>query len=309
MSDWFDELIEKLKLRSGQLITQSWYDRLAEALITIKDELGIGGRLSFRKLPSGEAGKVLIAQGIDKDPVYADPLCTLVKVKDVDLTPRDWSSDFAHLPTISSRATSIDTKLSSVITQINKIDTILSKQDTTISRLESIINELQTRLNLLQRPDKTTVSTSRFAHYTELGYSFRITRRYLSVDAQSTVLLSFVNPVASGRTAIFEKIVANVNADFLIDVFSNYDITSSGTTISPVNLRINSPISSVLQVQENPTCSYTTPVMQNIIFTTTTIIDRPIVLPPNTRLLLVFKNNTEQTRSLGVDVIWFEITS
>lgn len=302
-----EEDINKLKLKAGQVITQSWFEQLANALSNMSNRLLPEGRIPLSKLPSGAEGKILIAQGIDKDPVYADPLCTLVKVKDVDLTPRDWSSDFAHLPTISDKATSIDTKLNSVITQTNKIDTILSKQDTTIDRLDSIINELQTRLNLLQRPDKTIVSTCRFAHYSELGYSFRIARRYLDVDAQSTVSLSFVNPVESNRTAIFEKIVINVNSDFLVDIISNYTITDSGTDISPINQRINSTISSVLQVKENPTCSYTSSDMQNIVFTTTTISDRPIVLPPNSKLLLVFRNNTNQARSLGVDILWFEI--
>jgi hypothetical protein len=66
------------------------------------------GRLPMSRMPDGEAGKVLVAQGIGADPAYADPNFNLIQVGGTNLTARDWSADFAKLQNLdvalSSRA-------------------------------------------------------------------------------------------------------------------------------------------------------------------------------------------------------------
>jgi hypothetical protein len=55
------------------------------------------GRLSMSRLPDGETGKVLVAQGIGRDPAWADPDFNLIAIGGTAVTPRDWSQDFAKL--------------------------------------------------------------------------------------------------------------------------------------------------------------------------------------------------------------------
>ncbi|MEM3145640.1 MAG: hypothetical protein QW332_06615 [Thermoproteota archaeon] len=150
----FEELIEKLRLRTGQIITETWYDHLAEALETIKNDVGIGGRLPLSKLPDGKLGKVLIAQGEGNDPVYADPECNIIKIAGTDLTPRDWSSDFEKLQNLdvllSTRAS--ETTLNNILSKLNvNLDTRASE-----ATLSSILNRLN--VNLDTRASETTLS-------------------------------------------------------------------------------------------------------------------------------------------------------
>jgi hypothetical protein len=56
-----------------------------------------GGRLAMSRMPDGDSGKILIAQGAGADPVWSDPDFNLIKVAGTPLTARDWSSDFAKL--------------------------------------------------------------------------------------------------------------------------------------------------------------------------------------------------------------------
>lgn len=119
----YSELVERLFLKSGQIITQKWYEDLVELLNYLNGQLNIDGRLPLSKMPDGEYGKVLIAQGIGNDPVYADPDCNIIKISGTSLTPRDWSLDFEKLQnldiTLSALLNSIIPARSSVIRDLS----------------------------------------------------------------------------------------------------------------------------------------------------------------------------------------------
>jgi hypothetical protein len=81
---------------------EEWQQEIYTALHNINAEWITSGRLSLSRLPDGEADKVLVAQGIGKDPVWADPNFNLIRIGGVDITGRDWSSDFAKLQNLDT---------------------------------------------------------------------------------------------------------------------------------------------------------------------------------------------------------------
>jgi hypothetical protein len=76
---------------------EQWQQEIYTALHNINAEWITSGRLSLSRLPDGEADRVLVAQGLGKDPVWADPNFNLIRIGGVDITGRDWSLDFAKL--------------------------------------------------------------------------------------------------------------------------------------------------------------------------------------------------------------------
>jgi hypothetical protein len=102
---------------------EEWQQEIYTALHNINAEWITSGRLSLSRLPDGEADKVLVAQGIGKDPVWADPNFNLIRIGGVDITGRDWSSDFAKLQNLdtalSTRAS--ESTLSGIKSQTDKL--------------------------------------------------------------------------------------------------------------------------------------------------------------------------------------------
>lgn len=278
--------INKLKLKAGQVITQSWFEKLADTLSNISNRLLPEGRIPLSKLPAGEEGKILIAQGENKDPIYADPLCTLVKVGNVDLTPRDWSSDFAKLPEINDKTSSIDTKLDTII---NSITSLKSTVDT-----------------LLRQNDNSIVVSCRFSYYVEKGYAFRVMRRYSNIAPNNSIVISLENPSSSNKDIVIHNISVNSNSKFYVDIYSEYTINEEGSIITPTNLKIHSNTNSNLIVRENPNYTAQNSIFNTIIFTSKKLFDKSIVLTPNSKLLFVLTNASEENNEMSIDILWFE---
>lgn len=333
----FEELIEKLRLRTGQIITETWYDHLAEALETIKNDVGIGGRLPLSKLPDGKLGKVLIAQGEGNDPVYADPECNIIKIAGTDLTPRDWSSDFEKLQnldvllstrasetTLSNILTKLDTELSTRASELTLSD-VLTKTEELYDKLLDIegklsetiskLNDIYDRLDFLKFDDKTLAINHRLMHYAEIGYGFHLFERYENIANNEIETLYLQNPSNSTRLIYIVGIEISTLAQLFIDVYRNPTITDMGSEIYTLNLRYGHQNTSCLVARKSVSFQSTTPSAKMLIGgggKTSAIgsfasIGEGIIIPPDNALLIQFLNNSGASTSFSVRVLWFEI--
>lgn len=313
----FDELLNRIKLRAGQIITQKWYDDLAELFLYIKNETGIGGRIPLSKLPDGELGKVLIAQGIGNDPVYADPDCNIVKIAGTNLTPRNWSNDFEKLQNLdtllSTRAS--ETRLSEVSSKISDVNDKLIDLETKIDSLIAKIDSLNEKLDFLKFDDKSLGVSSRLMHYAEIGYGFHLFERYENVANNATETLYLQNPSDSTRIVYIAGIEISTLAQLFINGYRNPTITNPGSEIITLNLRFGHPNTSSLIARKSVSFESDTPLAKMLVpggakssaIGSFSAIGEGIIIPPDNALLLQFINNSGASTSFAVRVLWFEI--
>ncbi|MEM2261256.1 MAG: hypothetical protein QXK24_02265 [Ignisphaera sp.] len=313
----FEELIEKLKLRTGQIITETWYDYLAEALETIRNDIGIGGRLPMSKLPDGELGKVLIAQGEGKDPVYADPECNIIKIAGTDLTARDWSSDFEKLQNLdvllSTRASELT--LSDILTKTEELYTKLLDLENKLSETISKLNDIYNRLDFLKFDDKSLAISHRLMHYAEIGYGFHLFERYENIANNGTETLYLQNPSNSTRLIYVVGIEISTLAQLFIDAYRNPTITNMGSEVNTLNLRFGHENTSSLIARKSVSFQSATPSAKMLVSgggKTNAIgsfasIGEGMILPPDNALLIQFLNNSGSSTSFSVRVLWFEV--
>lgn len=326
----FKELIEKLKLRTGQIITEKWYDDFAEAMNMIDSDLNVGGRLSFSKLPDGPLGKVLIAQGEGKDPVYADPDCNIIKVSGTDLTPRDWSKDFEKLQNIDIPISLLakDSTLSNILSKLDvqlgtrasestlsgvlsKLTEMYNKQIDIETKLYEIITKLcniYERADYLKFGDKSLSVSNRSMYYIENGYGFFASERFENVTANSVITLCLANPSDSTRIAYIDAIKVYSFDRLFANIYVNPNIVNYGVEIPVSNLRLGSTVTNSLKITKNATFEATTPSAKFVIPIYSTMIYNRILIPPNNTIFLELTNVSQVDTSFSITIEWFEVS-
>jgi len=186
------------------------------------------------------------------------------------------------------------------------------KLSTLLSQLQSLNSKISK--TLLQFVDGTLITNPRLFKKIYEGYAFSVSHRFESVDNDESVYLYFENPSDSGRE-IFLVIAEVISFGQLhVDVYRNNTVTSSGSSIEPVNLNFESTNQSIANVEYGGT--YT---LGNLVNNTVcpggyrvraiggaTEIGESVVMPEDFNLTVKATNKSGADTDLSIRLIWFE---
>jgi len=146
------------------------------------------------------------------------------------------------------------------------------------------------------------------------GKAFSISHRFEGVASDSSVDLFFENPSGSNKNVFIMAIEVASSGLFWVDIFRGNSITTSGTSLSPVNLNTSSNNSSVVSAEYGGTYATGTLVHNTVAPGGTLVraigsiaeVGESIVLTPGNNLLIRGTNKAGASADMSIRVIWWE---
>jgi len=186
--------------------------------------------------------------------------------------------------------------------------------------ISTIQNAIKNALKsiILRFLDGTIIITPRYFYKIYTGYAFSVSKRFTSVAADGVVEMYFENPSNSGRD-IYVAIIECVSfAQGWIDVYRNVNITSSGTSLTPINLNFKSTNLSVVNVEYGGTydISGAQLVHETVVSGGNRIqaiggaseIGESVIIPSNggENFLVRFINKSGSAADMSIRALWWE---
>mgnify|MGYP000651507505 CR=1 FL=1 len=181
------------------------------------------------------------------------------------------------------------------------------------STFEDILSKkIETKIK--QFKDGTVIVNQRFFYKIYEGYGFSISHRFESVSSDASVDIYFENPSGSGRTVYIVMIEVVSFAQAHIDIYRNSTVTSSGTSITPVNLNFSSTITSVANVEYGGTYTLGTLTLNTVCPGGRAIravggaseVGETVIIPPGYNFLIRVTNKSTSSADLSIRIIWWE---
>ena len=169
-------------------------------------------------------------------------------------------------------------------------------------------------MNPLQFRDRTIIVNPRFFYKICEGYGFSISHRFESVGSGSSVDLYFENPSGSGRNIFIVVVEVVTLAQLWVDIYRGNSVSSSGTSLTPVNLNMGSSITSVANVEYGGTYTLGTLTLntvcpggsRNRAVGGAIEIGETVEIPENFNFLVRATNKSASSTDLSIRIIWWE---
>jgi|Deesub1362A_J573_1020465.scaffolds.fasta_scaffold00652_18 hypothetical protein len=171
--------------------------------------------------------------------------------------------------------------------------------------------------SILRFTDGTGIFNQRLLKKISDGYGFMASKRFTAVASGSTAEMYFENPSGSGRNIYVILIRCVSEAQGTVDIYTGVSVSSSGTTITPVNLNLGSTNTSIANVEHSGTYDITgaTLFQETVapggtgVHATGDIaeVGESVIMPPNdTDLLIIYTNESGSAANMSIRIIWWE---
>jgi len=168
----------------------------------------------------------------------------------------------------------------------------------------------------LQFVDGTLITNIRFFKKIYDGYGFSISHRFENIGADAAVEVYFENPSASGKTAFIVAIECGSFGQAYIDLYRDVSVTSSGTSLTPVNLNQGSTNTSVVDVEYGGTYDISgAELVHNTVLPggskvraigDLAEVGESVVIPEEYSFLVRLINKSAAATDMSMRIIWWE---
>jgi len=168
--------------------------------------------------------------------------------------------------------------------------------------------------DILQFKDGTQIVNPRFFYKIHEGYGFSISHRFTGVASGGSVDLFFENPAGSGRTVYVVAVEVASLAQAWVDVYRDNKVASSGTKLTPLNLNLGKPISSVVNAEHGGT--YTLGALAHstvcpggsLVRAVGYVVEvgETVIIPEGYNILVRATNQSASSTDLSIRIIWWE---
>ena len=172
-------------------------------------------------------------------------------------------------------------------------------------------------LQPLRLNDGTLMWAPRLLHKIEEGYTFIVAHRESLADGASLEVL-LENPSGSGRTVHIVIIRCVGAGEGTIEIYRGVTVTTSGSSLTPVNLKIGCPITSVCSAEYGGTydVSGAQRYVDDVLPGGTIVravgdaaeVGENVVLEPNNNIMVRLTNVSGTTKNFSIKIVWWEET-
>ena len=147
------------------------------------------------------------------------------------------------------------------------------------------------------------------------GKAFSVSHRFENVASDAYVDLLFSNPSGSGKSANLVVIEVITFAQSHVDVYRGVTVTSTGTSITPLNLNLGSANESVVDVEYGGTYSPTgDPALNTVCPGGNRVravggaveVGETAIIPENYNILVRVTNKSDSSTDLSIRILWWE---
>jgi hypothetical protein len=181
----------------------------------------------------------------------------------------------------------------------------MSTSHTTLKAVEKAI---------LQFIDGTQIFNPRFFYKVYEGYGFAASKTFKNVAAGADKQILFRNPVGSGRQVDIIAIEVVGLAQLYAEIYVGNTVTAVGTTVTPLNLRPSTGISSVAQVAYDGTYTLGTLIYdmvcpggsRNFAVGGALALGEAVMLDENVNFVLKIINASASATDFSARAVWWE---
>ena len=146
--------------------------------------------------------------------------------------------------------------------------------------------------------------------------AFMITKRFKSVASGDSIEIYLENPTGSGKMVEIATIEIVTTGECSIDVYSGNTITTNGTSITPVNMKIGATTTSVVNTEYGGTYTTGDTIMELVSPGGSQIravggqseISGEIMLEEGQNIVVKVTNDSTSAENISVKITWAEIT-
>jgi len=182
-----------------------------------------------------------------------------------------------------------------------------------IRLLEKILHEKIPQA-LLQFVDGTLLMNPRFFKKVYDGYGFVVSHRFESVSSDAQVQVLLENPSGSGRTVYLVLIEVVSTGQGHVNVHVNNTVSTSGTSLTPQNLRIGSSITPVANVEYGGSYTVGDTYQQTVLPGGSGVravgsiygLGESVIIPEGNNILVTVTNKSSSSEDFSVKILWWE---
>jgi len=146
------------------------------------------------------------------------------------------------------------------------------------------------------------------------GKVFVVSHRFGAVSSASSVYMYLENPSNSGKNIYLVAIEVISTGQFWVDIYVDNTVSSAGTTITPVNLNLESTNSSVAYVEYGGTYSLGTQIHQTVApggsgiraIGSVVNVSEAMIMPPGKNIVIVATNQSASAEDMSIRIVWWE---
>jgi len=148
----------------------------------------------------------------------------------------------------------------------------------------------------------------------EEGKAFSISHRFEGVASDASVSIYFENPPYSGKTVYIQLVEVVSLAQAYVDIYRDATRTVVGTPLSPFNLNMASPRSSVIDVEYGGTYENGQLALNTVCpggsgvraIGGATEVGENLIIPPGHNIVITVTNASASATDLSIRILWYE---